>query len=195
METLFVNACARPDSRTLRLAKYFLTKYDKKLGNINMHEVRLEDENIKPLDFNALEKRNKILSEKHFDDEMLRYARQFVAADSIVIAAPYWDMSFPSMLKNYIEAVNAIGVTFVYGEDGRPHGLCKAKKLVYITTAGGPIISDDYGFGYINGLCNVCYGIKDVSYIKAEFLDVEGANIDEVLQKSFEDADRILSNF
>ena len=195
METLFVNACVRADSRTLRIARYFLTKYGEKCGNMNWHEVRLEDENIQSLDFNALEKRNKILSEKHFDDEMLRYARQFATADSIVIAAPYWDMSFPSMLKNYIEAVNAIGVTFVYGEDGRPHGLCKAKKLVYITTAGGPIISENYGFGYIKGLCNVCYGIKDVSYIKAEFLDVEGANIDEILKKSYDDADRILRNY
>ena len=195
METLFVNACVRADSRTLRIARYFLTKYGEKCGNMNWHEVRLEDENIQSLDFNALEKRNKILSEKHFDDEMLRYARQFATADSIVIAAPYWDMSFPSMLKNYIEAVNAIGVTFVYGEDGRPHGLCKAKKLVYITTAGGPIISENYGFGYIKGLCNVCYGIRDVSYIKAEFLDVEGANIDEILKKSYDDADRILRNY
>ena len=60
-------------------------------------------------------------------------------ADIIVIAAPYWDLSFPAQLKDYIERVNAVGVTFDYDQEGIPYGLCRAKKLVYITTAGGNI--------------------------------------------------------
>ena len=70
--------------------------------------------------------------------------------------------------------------------------LCKAKKLIYITTAGGPIISDEFGFGYIKSLAENFYGIKDFAYIKAEGLDIYGANIQEILKKAKEDIDQNL---
>ena len=65
-----------------------------------------------------------------------------------------------------------LGITFKYSPEGIPIGLCKAKKLIYVTTAGGPIISDELGFGYVKALAENFYGIKDVSQVKKEFLDI-----------------------
>ena len=48
---------------------------------------------------------------------MLRHARQFRDADIVVIAAPYYDLSFPSALKNYLEAICCVGLTFYYDEN------------------------------------------------------------------------------
>ena len=70
--------------------------------------------------------------------------------------------------------------------------MCKAKKLIYIITAGGPIISDEFGFGYIKSLAENFYGIKDISYIKAEGLDIWGSNVQEILEKTKNDIDKIL---
>ena len=85
------------------------------------------------------------------------------------------------MLKQYFEQINVLGLTFTYSEAGIPKGLCRAKNLYYITTAGGPILSDDFGFGYVKALANTFYGIKDVYQIKAEGLDVIGADVDSIL--------------
>ena len=49
---LFINACVRERSRTLSLAQYILDKL-----NGGICEINLEQENLKPIDGNVLEKR------------------------------------------------------------------------------------------------------------------------------------------
>ena len=112
---------------------------------------------------------------------MFDLGKDFANADTIVIAAPYYDLSFPAMLKQYFEQINVLGLTFTYSETGIPKGLCRAKSLYYVTTAGGPILSDDFGYGYVKALANTFYGIDAVYQIKAEGLDVVGANVEEIL--------------
>ncbi len=107
--------------------------------------------------------------------------RQFAAADTIVIAAPFWDLSFPAMLKQYFEQISAIGITFKYSEEGYPVGLCKAKKLYYVTTAGGMFFPEEYGFGYIRALAENFYGIKECIMFKAIGLDIDGADEEQIL--------------
>lgn len=57
-------------------------------------------------------------------------------ADVILVGAPYWEYQFPALLRCYVEHISVSGLTFAYGEDGRPHGLCKGDRLFYLTTAG-----------------------------------------------------------
>ncbi|MBQ2797759.1 MAG: NAD(P)H-dependent oxidoreductase [Ruminiclostridium sp.] len=166
MKILFINACVREKSRTLVYARKYLENAD---GDIT--EIVLQNENILPLDKARLEKRDRLIAENKTDDEMLRYARQFAQADEIVIAAPYWDLGFPALLKIYIEAISVSGITFTY-ERNIPKGLCKAKRLVYITTAGGRIYAD-FGYNYVKMLAQTMYGIRDTKCIYAENLDVE----------------------
>ena len=73
------------------------------------------------------------------------FQKQVVAADVIVMAAPYWDLAFPTKIRAYLEEITVSGITFRYGADGIPLGLCQAKRLIYVTTAGGPIIQN-FGF-------------------------------------------------
>lgn len=178
MSILFVNACVREDSRTKRLADAVLKKLD---GEII--EVNLEKENIQPLNHQTLAKRNELIANKKYDDAMFRYARQFAQADMIVIAAPFWDLSFPAMLKCYIEAVNIGGIVFKYTDQGIV-GLCKAKKIVYVATAGGMLPEDNCGYGYIKNLANILYKIPELQFFKAEALDIIGNDVERILQKS-----------
>ncbi|MBO4898965.1 MAG: NAD(P)H-dependent oxidoreductase [Lachnospiraceae bacterium] len=173
---LFINACVRKQSRTLRLAKRLLNNL-----NGDIKEVRLEDVSFPVVDEEFIERREALKNSGKYDDHMFDLGKDFASADTIVIAAPYYDLSFPAMLKQYFEQINVLGLTFTYSESGIPRGLCRAKELYYVTTAGGPIMSDDYGFGYVKALANTFYGIDAVYQIKAEGLDIVGANVEEIL--------------
>ncbi|WP_035773121.1 NAD(P)H-dependent oxidoreductase [Butyrivibrio sp. VCD2006] len=179
---LFINACVRSDSRTKRLADALLSKLD---GEVT--ELKLEDVDFKVTDEEFLKRRDSLLADKKFDDDSFALARQFAEADTIVIAAPYWDLSFPASLKHYIEHINAMGITFEYTPEGFPKPLCKANKLYYVMTAGGGLVPEEYGFGYIKELAQSFYGIKDVQLIKATGLDIVGADIEAIMSKAESD--------
>ena len=176
MQTLFINACVRPNSRTYDLASAVLKHLS---GEVN--EINLEQEKILPLTSSALAARDSLLRSGHLDAPSLKYAKQFASADQIVIAAPYWDLSFPASLKAFLEAVTATGITFRYSAQGFPEGLCKAKRLIYVTTAGGPILEYNLGFDYVKALSQLYYGIPQILCLKAENLDIIGADVNAIL--------------
>lgn len=173
---LYINSCIRNESRTDRIAKAVLNK----LGG-EYTEVYLPNENLQPLSSERLEKRTLLVEKGDYSDKMFDYAKQFAEADIIVISAPYWDSSFPSILKIYIENIYVTGIISEYAPDGSPHGLCNAKDLIYVTTAGGPYVSD-YSFGYIKELAEKYMGIPKTKLIKAEMLDVEGFDAERIVQ-------------
>lgn len=184
LNCLLVNCCARPESRTLPLA----LEAAKKLCD-NIEIVNLYEENVLPLDNETLKKRDAFIAQNDYSDGMFDLAKQFSQAEFIVIAAPYWDLSFPSSLKCYVERICVNGLTFYYNEIGIPKGLCCAKKLVYVTTAGGFIPDVNFGFDYIKQLCSDFFGIEDTVCIKAQGLDIEGADVNRILfdaQKTIE---------
>lgn len=174
---LFINACVRKESRTKRLADCLLAAL-----KAPVTELRLEECAFPVADEAFLNKRDRLLQEKTFDDPMFALARQFAEADEIVIAAPFWDLSFPAALKQYFEQINVVGVTFRYTPEGVPEGLCRAKRLYYVTTAGGDFFPEEYGFGYVKALAQGFYGIQDVELIKATGLDIIGAPVEQILR-------------
>lgn len=167
---LFVNGCVRQNSRTLDLARTVLSKESGKI-----QEVCLYPDGPEGLTSETLHLREELLQRKEFDHPMLRWAVQFAEADTIVIAAPYWDLMFPARIRAYLEAVTVTGITFQYNADGIPQGLCKATRLIYVTTAGGPILQN-FGFEYVDALARTFYGIADTRLVKAEGLDIWGAD-------------------
>ncbi|MBO4897890.1 MAG: NAD(P)H-dependent oxidoreductase [Clostridia bacterium] len=176
---LFINACARENSRTKSLADRVL----KKLGG-SIKEIDLYGENIKPLARETLQKRDELIAKGGYDDEMFCLAKEFANADTIVVAAPYWDLSFPSILKVYFENISVLGITFDYTKEGFPIGLCRAEKLYYVTTAGGYIGENNLGFDYVKALSHNLFGIKEFEFIKAEGLDIEGADVRKILDEA-----------
>ena len=175
---LFVNGCVRENSRTLELAQAVLAKETDAI-----EEVRLYPDGPNGLNAETLRLRDALLTNQELDHPMFRWARQFAAADTIVIAAPYWDLAFPAKVRAYLEEVTVSGITFRYGENGIPQGLCRAKRLIYVTTAGGPIFQN-YGYEYIKALAQGFYGIPDVSLVRAEGLDIRGADPEAIMVRA-----------
>ena len=173
---LFVNACIRPESRTLQLANHLLSCLE---GQVE--EVNLETEAIPALNTASLKYRQELLAGENFDDPMLCYARQFKEADTIVIAAPYYDLSFPSSLKNYLESICCVGLTFYYDEQEVAQTLCRAKKLYYVSTGGG-ILKKQFGFEYVKALVGEFFHILDVQGFFAEKLDLMGSDPEAIME-------------
>ena len=172
---LFINACVRTTSRTAELSHHLLKHLD---GEIT--EVNLYSQTLLPLDGKGLLKRDS----HDYSGEEFKYAKQFKDADIIVIAAPFWDLSFPSVLKIYLENITVSGITFEYSQEGRPIGKCNATKLYYITTSGGYIGSNNLGFDYVKALAENFFKIGDVSFFSAEGLDIFGADIQTIMDKT-----------
>jgi len=177
MDILLVNACVRKKSRTIKLAR----KLADRLGG-NVTEVFLEKERIKPLYGLPLVDRDILLEAGELWADDFNYARQFAEADAIIFAAPFWDLSFPAVLKIYIENVNIVGIAFEYNPDGTIHGLCKAKKVYYVSTSGGTIANSTFGYGYIKELAKMFWGAPEVHLIKAEGLDIKGADVNAIME-------------
>ncbi|MBR0377968.1 MAG: NAD(P)H-dependent oxidoreductase [Lachnospiraceae bacterium] len=176
---LFINACVRKESRTERLAKKLLSKLNSPVEELRLHEISFPVVND---DF--LNMRDRLISEQDFSNPVFDLARKFSEAETIVIAAPYWDLSFPAALKQYFEQINVVGITFRYTEDGIPVGMCRADSLYYVTTAGGSYVPEEFGFGYVKSLAQNFYGISKVRKIEAVGLDLYGADVEAIMQSS-----------
>lgn len=179
---LFINTCVRKDSRTRKLAEQLLFK----LGT-PYEEIRLEEISFPVVNEEYLNMRDRLTGAGDLQNPAFDLARQFAEAETIVIAAPFWDLSFPAALKQYLELINVVGITFRYTDDGVPAGLCKANRLFYVSTVGGCYVPEEFGFGYVKALAQNYYGIRDVRKIEAVGLDLFGADVDAIM-KSAEEA-------
>ena len=189
---LYVNACVRKDSRTKRLADLLLKKLVEKSGD-SFSELVLESVSFPLADEKFIETRDALKASGAFEDPMFDMARQFAEADTIIIAAPFWDLSFPAMLKQYFEQINVCGTTFMYTPEGRLEGICKADKLYYVTTAGGDFCPEEFGYGYVEALAQNFYGIQDVKLIKATGLDIAGADVEKIMSETISAMDMLLN--
>lgn len=182
---LWINACVREESRTKRLAEHLLGQ----LGDYE--EVNLSRLDLQPLNEKTLAERTAYIAEQDYDQPMFLQAKKFAAADTIVIAAPYWDLSFPALLKTYLENIYVTGLVSRYSADGRPEGLCRAKNLYYVTTAGGPYVPD-YSYDYISRMAKDFFGIGETHLIAAEMLDVVGFDPETILREAEKKIDGML---
>lgn len=175
---LLVNVCVRRSSRTKMIADHLLSETKDRIV-----ELDLSDVSFPTVDESFLAHRDELIANGNFEHQVFNLARQFAAADQIVIAAPCWDLSFPATLKQYLELINVIGITFRYTAEGIPMGLCKASKLYYVTTAGGTFVPEEYGYGYVKALAENFYGIPEVGLVKAVGLDIDGADEDQIIKE------------
>lgn len=185
--TLFIDSTVREDSRTRRLAERLVSR----IADGDVRTIRLQDEHLRPFDAASLDLRNREIKSGKRDSQMLARAAEFAAADQIVVAAPFWDLSFPALLKTYIEWINVPGVVFAYSKERRPVGLCKARRLFYVSTSGGPAENDVFGFGYVEALAKGFWGTPEVRRVAACGLDIVGADIEAILRRAESEIDKV----
>ena len=173
-DILLVDCCVRGNqSRTARLARAFVSALDTEKCRVTV--VDPAKEGLAPLTAETLRTRDRLLARGALDDDTLRYARQFAAADEVAVAAPFWDLSFPAILKVYIENVSVSGITFETLADGL-RGRCRGRHLIFLTTRGGVYENEalshlEQGSRYMEAL-SAFFGFDEYVCIAAEGLDM-----------------------
>ena len=184
MKLLLIDCCISQrgeGSRTKKLAAAFLTAFREKNPEAEVERVAPETLlALKPFDVEMLNERDALASVGAWDAPVFSLARQFRAADAIVVAAPFWDMSFPAALRTYIEYVSANGLTYHYDETGC-HGDCRAERLVYLTSGGDFEREDSVGVVYWRQLAAM-FGIPRFDYVFAGGLDAAPEQAAELLE-------------
>ncbi|EKO3405028.1 FMN-dependent NADH-azoreductase [Vibrio fluvialis] len=159
-------------SQSSKLLDAYLTKF-------NQDELDVRDLAAEPLpvlDFSVAtalratedlsEEQQKVVA---LSDELIAEVK---AADTLVIAAPMYNFTIPTQLKNWFDLIARAGVTFKYTEAG-VQGLIEGKKAVVITTRGG-IHKDsatDNVTPYLKTILGFV-GITEVEFVYAEALNM-----------------------
>ena len=172
MKALYIDCCIRgKESRSARLAEVLLENLS---PEYELTRRRLMDEALYPLTADSLRQRDALLAQGKSRHPRFRFAHEIAEADLVILAAPFWDLSFPALLKVYIEQVSVDGITFGSTESGL-QGLCRASQLVFLTTRGGFYTGDamEMGSRYLDAL-HTFFGIGAYTCIAADGMDVAG---------------------
>ena len=163
---MVIDACMRDgDSRTRRILEPLVAELGKRY---EIETVRLDGGDYAAVGRKVLAER----SSGYVPEETVALARRLAGADRIVIAAPFWDMSFPSALKVFFENMSLFHITFD-SDNTHCYGLCKCSKVLYITTRGMDIHTGDpleQATPYIRAL-SYLWGLGDLFVISAENMD------------------------
>ena len=183
MKLLFVNCCISQrgtGSRTRTLADAFLTAFQASHPGAEIEEVTPEALlALKPFDAEMLDRRDALAKVGDFNAPVYALARQFQAADAVVVAAPFWDLSYPAALRTYIEYISAVGLTYHYTDAGCC-GDCTAEHLVYLTSGGDAEREDSVGVVHWRQLAAM-FGIPRFDYVFAGGLDAHPDTAGETL--------------
>ena len=197
MKLLIVDCCISQRgeaSRTRRLLRAYVESFCRSHPDVETETVTPETLlSLQPFDPAMLDERDALASVQAWDAPVYDLARQFRAADAVVVAAPFWDLSFPAALRTYIEYISANGLTYHYEPNGC-HGDCRGEKLVYLTSGGDVERPESLGVLYWKQLCAM-FGIPAFSYVFAGGLDLDPAKTEEILTEACEKARRLAEDF
>lgn len=183
------------ESRTFKVSDSFVEEYKKNNPEDEIITLDLYKENIDFLRSDDLGKLFGPKDEESKNNSILKYAYQFADSDKYIIAAPMWNLSFPAILKAYIDYVSVSGITFKYTAEG-PVGLLNNKKAVHIVSRGGGYDNSPYEMGdrYLRTILGF-FGIKDIETIAIDNLDVMGVNVEKKVEEGIEKAISLAKKF
>lgn len=197
---LYIKANSKPEgaSRTYKIADEFMKAYQQANPQDQIITLDLYKEGIHFLTEDDLGIMFGPKNEEDKNHQVLKYAYQFAQADKYVFAEPMWNLSVPAIMKAYIDYISVVGITFKYTEQG-PVGMLQNKKAINIVTRGGDYSSkpfDAYEMGdlYLKTIMTF-YGIKDYTSLAVDNLDVEGQDVEAVLEKAYIKAKEIAKRF
>lgn len=109
---------------------------------------------------------------------------EFLAAEVVVVGAPMYNFSIPSVLKAWIDRIAVAGKTFRYGPNG-PEGLAGGRQVIVVSTRGGAYIDGaaaamDHQESYLRTVFGFL-GISEVRFVRAERLNMGDAARAEAL--------------
>lgn len=196
---LYIDSCIRPAgvSRSRELAEEFLNEYRRLNPDAEIRHRVLTETTVLPHTWESLQSRDLLLKNGEINNPRFDLAHELAGADKILIAAPFWDLSFPALLRTYIENISVCGITF--GFDGnRMFGLCKCSKLALFTTRGGDFSGIDSDMEMAMPQLRAygkMFGLGQLFCVSAEGIDIEGCDFIEKMEKAKREARELAASF
>ena len=189
---LIIDSCVRrEESRTKQMLDKAVETLKSRHEDWVFETLTLMDMDLKYWNTESLKVRDRLLLNGQHDAPQFRLGNQFREADGIVIAAPFWDLSVPAMLKVYIENISADGITFSTSEEALT-GICKFQWMLFLTTRGGIWEGSDMEMGspYMEALSRF-FGNGKYYCVAADGTDIAGLDTEAILEKALEEVERI----
>lgn len=175
----------RDESRTLQVSGPFLEVFQKEHPEYVIDELDLAKEQLPPLTAMSVSGKYVLIDGKDIFgrlrdtwSEIIQYIEQFKSSDIYLISTPMWNFHIPYLLKHFIDLIVHPKYLFRYTEIGT-EGLVKNKKMIVITSRGGQYDSEatrklDFQEPYLRAIFGFV-GITDITFIKAEGMDLKDA--------------------
>lgn len=181
-KVLYIKATpkSKENSWTLKMSEAFIENYKKNNPNDLVTELNLYNENFGYL---SLEETQEM--PLNVENKVKKYSSQFIEYDKYVIAAPFWNLSIPAILKSYIDRLMIVGKTFKYTETGA-QSLIAGKKAIFFMAMGG-IYSIPSMKKFENGITYLNLAFGEFLQLKTDSVAFEGTAVyeEKVLEENF----------
>lgn len=188
---LYIIANSKPEeiSSSKTVARELVNSIMGKYKDFTLEELNLYDEHIPRPKYSYFSSRSTLvesdalskLTEQEQEDvlQMKKLSDQFISASIYIVASPMWSLSFPAILKDYIDCINQAEKTITF-KDKKPEGLLndKPRTFIYVQSSGGniPWIMKpmfDKGLNYVEDI------MKFMGISKFEDLLIDGTGTTE----------------
>jgi FMN-dependent NADH-azoreductase len=201
-----VNSKPENESTSKTVGREFVSQFLKKNPDYSLEELDLYNEDIPEINHKLFTSRAEPVSGEEYNklseqdkravDRINFLCDQFLRADTYVITAPMWSISYPSRLKRYVDCIILNNKTIKISEE-EVKGLLddKERSMVYIQSSGGvyPMIfagKFNHGVDYFHDIFKFL-GIKRFEKILVQGVDKDSVDRDEVMKAAFLDTERV----
>ncbi|MDU6265115.1 MAG: NAD(P)H-dependent oxidoreductase [Anaerocolumna aminovalerica] len=188
---LYIVANSKPEeiSSSKTVGRALVNSILDKYKDLTLEELDLYNEHIPRPKYSYFSSRSTLAStdalskltvqEQNDVQQMIKLCDQFVAASVYIIASPMWSLSFPAILKDYIDCIVQAekSITFT---NNKPEGLLndRPRTFIYVQSSGAnipwlmkPVL--DKGLNYVEDI------MKFIGISKFEELLIDGTGTTE----------------
>lgn len=192
-------------SNSMAAGKAFLNAYKEQHAQDDIVHIDLFNTYIPLIDKDVLTGWGKAANgetlngdEKEKIERLAEILDEFLSADKYVFVSPMWNLSFPPVLKAYIDAITVAGKTFKYTAEG-PQGLLTDKKVLHIQSRGGyysegPAAEMESGDRYLKTIMTFL-GVPSYENVIIEGHNAEPEKTEEIKAASLAKAAEVAKNF
>ena len=209
---LYITANTKPEetSTSKTVGRRFINNFISKVQNYTVEELDLYNENIPEINHRLFNGRGQLASgdiynalseeDKKSVDRINVLCDQFLNADTYVIAAPMWNLGYPSRLKSYLDCIMINDKVIKISQDDAV-GLLddKTRNMVYIQSCGEiyPKIFDskfNHAIDYFRDVFKFL-GVNKFESILVEGTDTSSVGIDKAIKDSQKDIEDVVNKF
>jgi FMN-dependent NADH-azoreductase len=188
---LYIVANSKPEeiSASRTVSRALVNRIMEKYKDFTLEELDLYKEYIPRPKYSYFSRRSTLVNadalsklttqEQNDVQQMTKLCNQFVSATIYVVASPMWSLSFPAVLKDYIDCIIQAEKTITFQKE-KPEGILndRPRTFIYVQSSGGnipwlmkPIL--DKGLNYVEDI------IKFIGVSKFDELLVDGTGTTE----------------